>query len=146
MGSIGALFKNAIYGAGGAIGTRVLTSFAIGFVPGSLAGNSLAEPVLQAAIAATAIRMLGGKFLGKPQGDLMMMGGLISAGLKAVDNFFPNIQGQLTGIIRAPVAVAPAVAPAQLAGYSDVEDVPGFSGLGAYGDVEDVDTGAFNNY
>jgi hypothetical protein len=99
------------------------------------------------------VRWAGSKFLGGPQGDMMMLGGLISAGLSLADRFLPNIQGQLTGIIRAPVAVAPQAAIPEgatmtqpqgaLAGYSDVYDVPGFAG---FADVEDVNTGAFNNY
>lgn len=145
-----------VYGAGGAIGTRVISGLAMGFIPGSLTSFSLAEPALQAVVAVTAVRMLGSRFLGKPQGDIMMLGGLISAGLGLADKFLPNIQGQLTGMInRAPVVVAPgAGAPAQALGgygnYRDVEDInyqaEGFGALGMFADVEDVDTGAFNNY
>lgn len=141
-----------VYGAGGAILTRTASSIAMGFVPSALTGSSFAEPALQAIIAVTAVRWAGGKFLGKPQGDTMMLGGLISAGLNAADKFLPDIQGQLTGILRAPVMVAPQVGAgmpaAALAGFRDVEDISyqaeGFGGV--FGDVEDVDVGAFNNY
>ncbi len=151
MGNIGSIFKQMVYGAGGAILTRTGASLAMGFIPGSLTSNQFAEPIVQAAVA-VGVGKLGGKFLGKPQGDLMMVGGLISAGLKLADQFLPNIQGQLTGIIRAPVNVAPQVGAgmpaAALAGFRDVEDInyqaEGFGNL--FGDVEDVDTGAFNNY
>jgi len=145
MAGIGAIFKNMVYGAGGAIATRTAAGLALGFVPGALTGTPFTEPVLQALIAVTAVRWAGKKFLGQAQGDIMMLGGLISAGLNAADKFLPNIQGQLTNIVRAPVVVAPVagVPVPGLSGYADVEDVPGFSG---FADVEDVDTGAFNNY
>lgn len=141
-----------VYGAGGAILTRVGSSLVSGFVPGAISQSSFGEPLTQAVIAVTAVRWAGKKFLGQQQGDTMMLGGLISAGLSAADRFLPNIQGQLTGIIRAPVMVAPQAAipvvgegqpVAALGGYADVYDVPGFAG---FADVEDIDTGVFNNY
>lgn len=150
--NIGAIFKNMVYGAGGAIATRVGYGLVSGFVPMGLASSPFAEPVGQAVIAVTAVRWIGSKFLGKPQGDTMMLGGLISAGLSAADKFLPNIQGQLTGIIRAPVAMAPQAMPvvvgegqpaAALNGFNDVYDVPGFAG---FADVEDIDVGMFNQY
>lgn len=148
--SIGAIFKNMVYGAGGAIATRVGYSLISGFVPMGLASSPFAEPIGQAVIAATAVRWIGSRFLGKPQGDTMMLGGLISAGLSAADRLLPNIQGQLTGIIRAPVAMAPQPVvvgegqpAAALNGFNDVYDVPGFAG---FADVEDVDAGMFNQY
>jgi hypothetical protein len=150
--NIGAIFKNMVYGAGGAILTRVGYGLASGFIPGNLSASPFAEPVGQALIATTAVRWIGAKFLGKPQGDTMMLGGLISAGLSAADRFLPNVQGQLTSIIRAPVAVAPQAAipvigegqpAAALNGMSDVYDVPGFAG---FADVEDIDVGMFNTY
>jgi hypothetical protein len=142
-----------VYGAGGAIFTRVGSSLVSGFVPGAISGSSFGEPLIQAAVAVTAVRWVGKKFLGQQQGDIMMLGGLISAGLAAADRFLPNIQGQLTGIIRAPVAVAPGAGmpvvvgegqpAAALNGFSDVYDVPGFAG---FADVEDIDVGMFNQY
>lgn len=138
---IGQILKDMVYGAGGAILTRVGASVAQSFVPGAFGSNPLTGPVLQAGIAVTGVRWVGKKFLGQAQGDIMMLGGLISAGLDLADKYLPNIQGQLTGIIRAPVAVAPGVAaPAQLAGYSDVEDVASFA------DVEDVNLSEFGGY
>jgi len=139
---VGQILKDMIYGAGGAILTRTGSSLAMGFVPGSLTANPLAGPALQAVIAVTAVRWAGKKFLGQTQGDIMMLGGLISAGLDAADKFLPNIQGQLTGIIRAPVQVA---APIQAAtgdqgALGDVYDVPGFA------DVEDVQLSDFGSY
>lgn len=141
---IGQIAKDMIYGAGGAILTRAGTGLISGFVPGALAGSPFIDPVLQAAVAVTGVRWLGKKFLGSNQGDIMMLGGLISAGLSAADKFLPNIQGQLTGILRAPVATAPnAALPQGAQALSDVEDVDmvaaGFGGLhGILGDVEDV--------
>lgn len=141
-----------VYGAGGAILTRVGYSAASGFIPMGFASSPFAEPVGQAVIAVTAVRWIGGKFLGKPQGDTMMLGGLISAGLAAADRFLPGITGQLTGMMRAPVMVAPQAAipvvgegqpAAALGGMNDVYDVPGFAG---YADVEDIDTGFFNSF
>lgn len=152
---VGQVLKNVLYGTAGAIATRVASGLAMGFIPGALSSNQLAEPVTQAVIAVTVVRWAGKKFLGQAQGDTMALGGLISAGLNAADKFLPNIQGQLSGIIRAPVQIAPgaaipmvgagapAAALAGYAGYADVEDVPGFAG---YADVEDIETGAFNNY
>lgn len=147
--NIGQIFKSMVYGAGGAILTRVGSSVAMGFVPSALTSSSFAEPALQAVIAVTAVRWAGKKFLGPQQGDTMMLGGLISAGLSAADKFLPNIQGQLTSIVRAPVQVAPTAA-IPLVGdgggapnMGDVYDVPGFAGMA---DVEDIDTGMFNTY
>lgn len=142
---VGQILKNILYGTGGAIATRTGASLVSGFVPGAFAGNPLTGPVLQAVIAATLVRWAGGKFLGKPQGDIMMFGGFISAGLDAADKFLPNIQNQLTGIIRAPVSIAPGVGgqAAALAGVGDVYEVPGFNGLG---DVYDIATSDFNNF
>jgi len=147
---VGQIFKDMVYGAGGAIATRVGSSLVSGFVPSAIAGAPWGEPLVQATIAVTGTRWLGKRVFGQQQGDVMMLGGLISAGLAAADRFLPNIQGQLTGIIRAPVITAPAqgqlVAAGeteQTNGYSDVYDVPAFAGLG---DVEDVDTGVFSNY
>lgn len=143
---VGQILKDMIYGAGGAILTRTGTSIAQGFVPGAFAGSPFTGPILQAAVAATAVRWLGKKFLGPTQGDIMMLGGLISAGLAAADQFLPNIQGQLTSIIRAPVQIAPPAA-AQLPGnaMADVYEVgpgpyPGFA------DVEEVQLGEFGAY
>lgn len=141
-----------IYGAGGAIATRVGASLVSGFVPGVISQSSFGEPLTQVVIAVTAVRWAGKKFLGQQQGDIMMLGGLISAGLSAADRFLPNIQGQLTSIVRAPVQLAPTAAipvvgegqpAAALNGYHDVYDVPGFAG---FADVEDIDVGAFNVY
>lgn len=147
---VGQILKDMIYGAGGAIATRVVSGIAIGFVPGAFAGNPLTGPALQAAVAVTLVRWGGKKFLGSQQGDVMMLGGLISAGLDAADKFLPNIQGQLTGIIRAPVQIASPVGQAALAGMGDVYDVQGFDGLQGQrqgmGDVYDVDPGAFNQF
>lgn len=146
---VGQIFKDMVYGAAGAIATRVGSSIAASFIPGSFAGSPLAVPVTQAAVAVTLVRWGGKKFLGQQQGDLMMLGGLISAGLAAADAYFPNVQSQLTSIIRAPIQIAaPAPAAAALAGYrgyADVEEVPDsvFAGLGGFGDVEDVPSGIF---
>lgn len=136
---VGQILKDMIYGAGGAILTRTGSSLALGFIPSSITANALAGPALQALIAVTAVRWAGKKFLGQAQGDIMMLGGLISAGLDAADRFLPNIQGQLTGIIRAPVQVAAPV-QAEQAALSDVYDVPGFA------DVEDVELTQFGSY
>ena len=134
---VGQILKDMIYGAGGAILTRAGASIATSFVPGALTGNPLAGPAIQAAIAVTAVRWAGKKFLGQQQGDVMMLGGLISAGLALADQYVPGLQGQIAGIVRAPVSVAPGVQQAQLA---DVYDVPGFQGLS---DVYDVQPDAF---
>lgn len=132
-----------IYGAGGAILTRTGTSLVQGFVPSALASSPFAGPVLQAVVASTAVRWAGKKFLGQTQGDIMMLGGLISAGLAAADQFLPNIQGQLTGIIRTPVQVTQPVVAGN--GMNDVYEVgpgpyPGFA------DVEEVQLGEFGAY
>lgn len=143
---VGQILKDMIYGAGGAIITRAASSIAIGFVPGALTSNPLAGPALQAIVAVTVVRWGGKKFLGQQQGDIMMLGGLISAGLDAADKFLPNIQGQLTGIVRAPVTVAPGVAQAALSGMGDVYDVgANFAGNG-FGDVYDVPTAEFDRF
>lgn len=146
---IGKMLKDIIYGTGGAILARTGSGLLIGFVPGGLGSSPLADPILQAALSATAIKWLGRKFLGGAQADIMMLGGFISAGLAAANVLLPNIQGQLTSIIRAPVAVAP-VAPGATA-MSDVYDVnmvdSGFGGLlNGFGDVEDVDVNMFGSY
>lgn len=139
---VGQILKDMIYGAGGAIVTRTVSSLAQGFVPGAFASNPLVGPGLQALTAVTVVRWAGKKFLGQAQGDIMMLGGLISAGLDAADRFLPNIQGQLTGIIRAPVQVAAPVnvSGAEQAALADVYDVPGFA------DVEDVQLSEFGSY
>ena len=140
---VGQILKDMIYGAGGAILTRTLTSVAQGFVPGMLAGSPFTGPVLQAVVAAVPVRWAGKKFLGQTQGDIMMLGGLISAGLAAADQFLPNIQGQLTGMInRTPVQVA--AAPGQI-GMSDVYDV-GSAPYPGFADVEEVQLGEFGAY
>lgn len=142
---IGQIFKDMVYGAGGAVGTRVLAGVAQGLIPGSFQTSPLAAPLVQAGIAVTAVRWLGTKFLGKAQGDMMMTGGLISAGLALADSYFPNIQNSLTGIIRAPLSLSPQAAQAAgaqqiaqaQAAMGDVEDVPS-SFFAGFGDVEDV--------
>lgn len=134
-----------IYGAGGAILTRAGSSIAQGFVPSTFASSPLAIPAVQAILAVTAVRWVGKKFLGQRQADLMMGGGLISAGLALADQYLPNIQGQLTGFLQAPLGIGQQTAAPALAGYRDVYDVttlPGsFAGLG---DVEDVPLGIFS--
>lgn len=144
---IGQIAKDMIYGAGGAILTRTGTSLVIGFVPGALSSSPFVEPIAQAVVASTAVRWAGKKFLGQSQGDIMMLGGLISAGLSFADKFLPNIQGQLTGILRAPVALAPGAAvPVSGAGLGDVYDVNMVdAGFGSpLSDVEDVMLEQFN--
>lgn len=126
------------YGAGGAILTRTGTALLIGFVPGALGSSPFVDPALQAAVAVTAVRWGVTKFLGKSQGDIAMLGGLISAGLSLADKFLPNIQGQLTSIVRAPIATAPqASIPVQGSGLGDVYDVD--MQAAGFGDVYDVD-------
>ncbi len=152
---IGQIFKDMVYGALGAIGTRVIAGAAQGLIPGSFATSPLAAPAVQAAAAVIPVRWLGKKFLGNAQGDLMMMGGLISAGLALADAYFPSAQAQLTGILRAPinliqpqtVAVPAGAADAVLNGMRDVYDVPDsvFAGLRGLGDVEDVPMGIFGS-
>lgn len=137
------------YGAGGAILTRTGTALISGFVPGAFAGSPFIDPALQAVVAATAVRWGVTKVLGKTQGDIAMLGGLISAGLSLADRFLPNIQGQLTSIVRAPIQTAPQAAiPVQGGGLGDVYDVDmaaaGFAGLGGLGDVYDVDQEMFS--
>jgi len=145
---IGQIAKDMIYGAGGAILTRAGTSLVSGFVPGAFSGSPFVDPILQAAVAATAVRYLGKRFLGSSQGDILMLGGLISAGLSLADKFLPNIQGQLTSIVRAPIQTAPqaAINPVQGGGLGDVYDVDmnaaGFGALNGLGDVYDVDMDA----
>ncbi len=141
---IGQIAKDMIYGAGGAILTRTGTAVLSGFVPGALSGSPFVDPALQAIIAVTLVRWGGKKFLGQAQGDIMMLGGLISAGLSAADKFLPNIQGQLTSIVRAPIQTAPQAAiPVNGSGLGDVYDVDmqaaGFGALNGLGDVYDVD-------
>ena len=139
---VGQILKDMIYGAGGAILTRAGASVATGFVPGALTSNPLAGPAIQAAVAITAVRWVGKRFMGQQQGDIMMLGGLISAGLALADQYVPNLQGQLTGIVRAPVTVAPGVGAQAALGMGDVYDVPGFQG-GMLGDVYDVQPDQF---
>jgi len=134
-----------IYGAGGAILTRTGAAVIGGFVPSMFGNSPFIEPVIQAATAATVVRWVGKKFLGQSQGDIMMLGGLISAGLSFADKFLPNIQGQLTSIVRAPIQTAPqAQIPVQGSGLGDVYDVDmQAAGFGALGDVYDVDNDMF---
>ncbi len=137
------------YGAGGAILTRTGAAVISGFVPGMFAGSPFIDPALQAVVAVTAVRWGVGKVMGKTQGDIAMLGGLISSGLSLADKLLPNIQGQLVGIVRAPVQVAPgaAVNPVQGGGLGDVYDVDmvaaGFGGFKGLGDVYDVDQELF---
>lgn len=143
---IGQLAKDAIYGAGGAILTRAGSQVLTGFVPqvASL-GGSFAEPIIQAAVAATAVRWVGAKFLGKSQGEVMMIGGMISAGLAFADRVLPNLQGQIVGLIPGRQMIAPAAnaaIPASGAGMGDVYDVD--MQAAGFGDVEDVDMAQFN--
>lgn len=148
----GQILKDIIYGTGGAILARTGSGLLIGFVPGGLGSSPMADPILQAALGATAIRWVGKKFLGQRQADTMMLGAFISAGLGFANAFLPNLQNQLTSIVRSPVAVAPQVAaPAQA--MSDVYDVDmnqagfgGFNALNGFGDVEDVDLNQFGSY
>lgn len=142
---VGQIFKDMVYGAGGAILTRTGTAVLSGFVPSAFTGSPFIEPALQAVVAVTAVRWAGKKFLGQSQGDIMMLGGLISAGLSAADRFLPNIQGQLTSIVRAPIQTAPQAAiPVQGGGLGDVYDVDmQAAGFGALGDVYDVDHDMF---
>ena len=138
---VGQILKDMIYGAGGAIATRAGASIAQSFIGSALGANPLVGPAVQAAVAVTLVRWGGKKFLGQQQGDIMMLGGLISAGLALADQYVPNLQGQLTGIVRAPVTVAPGVGATPALG--DVYDVPGFAGHGL-GDVYDVEPNQFN--
>lgn len=152
---IGQIFKDMVYGAGGAIATRVIAGAFGGLVPASFAASPITPAAVQAAAAVIPVRWLGKKFLGPQQGDLMMMGGLISAGLALADAYFPNAQAQLTGIIRAPISLIPGAsaapgqgaAPTAMGRYADVEEVPDsvFAGLGRFSDVEDVPAGIFGN-
>jgi len=137
---IGQIAKDAIYGAGGAILTRTGAALVAGFVPGALAGSQFVDPAIQAAVAVFVVGPLGKKFLGGSQGEIMKIGGLISAGLSLADRLLPNIQGQLTGVFRAPVAIAPGAAtPVTGAGLGDVYDVDmTAAGFGGLSDVEDV--------
>ncbi len=142
---VGQIFKDMVYGAGGAILTRTGTALVTGFVPGVFAGSPFVDPALQALIAVTIVRWGGKKFLGGPQGDILMLGGLISAGLSLADKFLPNVQGQLTNIVRAPIHTAPqAAVPVTGGGLGDVYDVDmQAAGFGALGDVYDVDNDMF---
>ena len=132
------------YGAGGAVLTRAGTQIVSGFVPGMFAGSPFINPALQALLAVTAVRWGVTKVMGKSQGDIAMLGGLISSGLSLFDKVLPNLQGQLTSIVSAPIATAPQAAiPVQGSGLGDVYDVDmtaaGFGGFSGYGDVYDVD-------
>lgn len=143
-----------VYGAGGAIITRAGGAIAEGFVPGQFATSPLMRPVVQAGLAVTVVRMLGAKFFGQKQGDLMMGGGLISAGLALADVYLPNVQSQITNIFRAPLAIGTTVPVNTVGGFGgggrmgdvyDVQVLPGsFGGLGGLGDVEDVPIGIFS--
>jgi len=149
---IGEIAKDMIYGAGGAIATRVVFGVVSGFIPVGLASSRLAQPIAKAAIASTIVRWGGTKFLGARQGSIMQLGGLIDAGIDLTNAFLGDVTGQLTTIIRAPVtsmagaltpgATAGTVAPANV--LADVEDVPIYSSaFGALGDVEDIPVGSF---
>lgn len=154
---VGQALKDTIYGSIGAIGTRAVSALAQGFVPGAFSGFALSGPILQALIAATVIRWGGKKFLGPQQGELLMLGGFISAGLAAADILLPggSSGAGLTNIFQRPIAAAPQ---AQLPGsvnagtaLSDVYDVDmngaGFGGIPyGLGDVEDVTLDQFGNY
>lgn len=148
---IGQIFKDMIYGAAGAIITRVGAGAVTGLIPGAFASSPLAAPAVQAGVAVIITRWVGKKFMGQQQGDLMMLGGLISAGLALADAYFPSAQAQLTSILRAPISLIPGATPQLPADGStamaDVYDVPNsvFAGLGGFGDVEDVPTGIFSN-
>ncbi len=141
---IGQLAKDALYGAGGAVLTRAGTQVLSNFAPSIVAmGGNYAEPIVQAAVAATVVRWAGGKFLGKQQGDVMMIGGLISAGLSLFDRVLPNLQGQIAGFAMRPIVAAPgAVIPVQGGGMGDVYDVD--MEAAGFGDVEAVDLAQFN--
>lgn len=139
---VGQLAKDAIYGAGGAILTRAGAQILTNFVPSVGSFSVYAEPVIQAAVAAVPVRMLGTKFLGKQQGDVMMIGGLISAGLALFDKVLPGVQQSIVGVASFnPIQPAPGAAiPVQGSGLGDVYDVNlQEAGFGALGDVEDVD-------
>lgn len=153
---IGEIFKDMIYGAGGAVLTRAIAGAVEGFIPGQFASNPLARPIVQVVVSVTAVRYGVKKFMGQKQADIAMLGGLISAGLQLADVYLPNVQGSITNILRAPVLVAPQAAlPATAAqalagmrgGYGDVYDVPlnspAFRGLSGFGDVEEVPDGIF---
>lgn len=152
---IGEIFKDMIYGAGGAVLTRAIAGAVEGFIPGQFAGNPLARPIVQVVVSVTAVRYGVKKFMGQKQADIAMLGGLISAGLQLADVYLPNVQGSITNILRAPVLVAPQAAlPATTAqalagyrGYGDVYDVPldspAFRGFAGFGDVEEVPNGIF---
>lgn len=143
--AVGTIFKDMVYGAGGAILTRVGATILEGFVPASFASAPYTKAGVQAAVAVIGVRFAGKKFLGPKQGDIMMLGGLISAGLALADAYFPNIQSQLTSVFRAPVVVAPGAVPAT--GLGDVYDVPLDSPVfRGFGDVEDVDINIFGGY
>ena len=145
MAGVGSLLKQMIYGAGGAIVTRIGYGVASGFIPAGLGSSRVAKPAIKAAIAAVPVRWAGGKFLGKQQGDLMMLGGLIDAGVDLVNAFLGDVEGQLTTIIRAPVQqLSNGEGVTTVAGFADVEDVPiGSAAFAGFGDVEDVPQGIF---
>jgi hypothetical protein len=135
-----------VYGAGGAILTRVGAGAVQGFIPGSFATQPYMPAVVQAGVAVIGVRWVGKKFLGQKQGDVMMLGGLISAGLALADAYFPNIQQSLSGIIRFPVAAAPVAALPVTAvtgsGLGDVYDVDMVAA--GFGDVEEVPAGMWS--
>lgn len=157
--AIGGIFKDMVYGAGGAVLTRAISSVAEGFVPGQFMSSQLARPVVQAAAAVIPVRWIGKKFLGQAAADKLMIGGLISAGLALFDSYVPNAQSSLTNLLRAPLNLAPGLAPATQAavaqgaaqgavnalngyrgGVGDVYDVPD-SVFAGFGDVEEVPSG-----
>lgn len=152
---IGQVLKDALYGTAGAIATRSASALAQGFIPSAFAGFPLAEPLLQAFLAATVVRWAGKKFLGGPQGEIMAIGGYISAGLSAADKLIPGAQSSIVNIFNRPLAPA---AQAQLpgavnagTGLSDVYDVDmqaaGFGNVPfGLGDVYDVQLDQFGGY
>ncbi len=138
---VGEIIKDAIYGAGGAVLTRVGAGAIQGFLPGVFTTSSLAAPIAQAGIAVIPVRWLGKKFLGQRQGDLMMLGGLVSAGLALADVYLPNIQSQLAGFLPvsfAPQAALPPAVQAQIA-QGAAQGAAQAAAMAGYGDVEDVD-------
>ena len=157
---VGSIVRSAIYGAGGAILTRVVAGIGEGFVPAGFAGSKLTRPILQAAAAATVVPWGVGKLMGKPAADLARVGGFISAGLEFFEAYLPGAQSGLSSILRAPIQIAQTIpqqlasqgatpdqiaqAGAQLAGlrgpFGDVEDV---DMRAAFGDVEDIAPGLF---
>lgn len=144
---IGEILKDMIYGGFGAIGTRVganaIQSLAPGIVSGTL--GAYATPAIQAAVAVVPIHWIGKKFLGQKQADMLMLGGLISAGLALADAAVPNLQGRLQSylpVYTAPQAALPVVVPTTGAGLGDVYDVDMVAA--GFGDVEEVPLGIWS--